>query len=323
MKRIYVSLITIITVAAIVISAIIILEELRQKRFSAFVVYSPYEIPNRQNPEQKFSLFLADLDLVKDMGFDGVKLHDVWNFWNDSLLDQAVTEMANRDLKVIIQFYCYDAQLFPQNTSRTDDHIRFFRSAATILKDNDNVLWYALFYPWHWPHRYNYIENNLTSSAYQWELQRIIDDIKEVDPETPIYLVSQSIEYYGGDPPHTLTKIVGFGYHPYSRETNNIQADDMIREYYNYWKGQAKTRDLGVYIDEWGVQTEKSKKEGFASSEDEKADMIADFVDYIYTWDIVWCYFALHDTSESDWGLVYADNTLKKSGEIMKNLLND
>jgi len=49
--------------------------------------------------------------------------------------------------------------------------------------------------------------------------------------------------------------------------------------------------------------------------------MIEDFVQYINNWNMVWSYFALHDTGESDWGLTFSNNTLKESGRKMQEVL--
>ena len=43
---------------------------------------------------------------------------------------------------------------------------------------------------------------------------------------------------------------------------------------------------------------------------------------YIFDWEIVWCYFGLHDHWESDWGIVNLDNSFKKGGEAMKASLH-
>ena len=49
--------------------------------------------------------------------------------------------------------------------------------------------------------------------------------------------------------------------------------------------------------------------------------MIKDFTSKLWNWDIVWCYYALHNRTDADWGLVYNNNTLQESGKTMKKLL--
>ena len=90
-----------------------------------------------------------------------------------------------------------------------------------------------------------------------------------------------------------------------------------------------KKRGNKVYIDEWGIQTEAgfgeykgTVKHGLASSEESKTKMIESFVDYIFDWEIIWCYFGLHDHWESDWGIVNLDDSLKRGGEAMKVALH-
>jgi len=113
----------------------------------------------------------------------------------------------------------------------------------------------------------------------------------------------------------------------YSWCTSNIVDYEKIDSWLNYFKSKGKK----AYIDEWGVQTQGASPfwleqhgqihHGHASNETMKCKMIENFVRYIRNWDIAWSYFALHDTGESDWGLAYANNTLKESGRKMLEVL--
>ena len=53
--------------------------------------------------------------------------------------------------------------------------------------------------------------------------------------------------------------------------------------------------------------------------------MIQEFLDYIDDLDIYWIYFGLHDfpKENSDWGIAYNNNTLKPSGETIKEFLTN
>jgi len=276
------------------------------------IAYYPYEV-NGHDPSKNFTQFLADLDLIKDLGFKGIKMYNVWNYWNDSILIQAVNAITAKGLKFICQFYYQKPNEFPENTNQTDDFITFVSDVASKLRSKDSLLGYALHYPWNWTES-DYVDR-LNTTEYREELQRIINAINASDSVHPIYMVSESIEYYGGTPPYNLTGIAGFGYQPYSHEVNNIQ-ETIILENYGYFK----KKGLKVYIDEWGVQT-GSLEYGNATDEMSKAEMITEFVNYTQDWKIVWCYFGLYDLLTVDWGIANTDNSLKVSGDAMKEAL--
>jgi len=277
------------------------------------IAYYPYEVSGH-NPSENYTQFLADLDLIKDMGFKGIKMHDVWNYWNANILIQAVDNITAKGLEFICQFYYPKPNEFPENTTRTDEFIAFVSDVASKLRSKESLLWYALHYPWNWTEKETYV-NKVNTTKYRGELQRIIDAIKSNDSVHPIYMVSESIEYYGGTPPYNLAGIAGFGYQPYSNEVNDIQ-ETMILENYRYFI----KKGLKVYIDEWGVQT-GSFQFGKATNETSKAEMITQFVNYTQNWKIVWCYFGLYDLLTVDWGIANTDNSLKLSGEAMKEAL--
>jgi len=278
------------------------------------IAYYPYEVSGH-NPSENYTQFLADLDLIKDLGFKGIKMHNVWNYWNANILIQAVDAIADRGLKFVCQLYYYESSEFPENTTRTDEFIAFVSDVASKLRSKDSLLWYALHYPWNWTERETYV-NKVNTNEYRKELQRIIDAISANDSVHPIYMVSESIEYYGGTPPYNLTDIAGFGYQPYSDTVDDIRKEEMILENYRYFK----EKGLNVYIDEWGVQTGLFEY-GRATNETSKAEMIIEFVNYTQNWKIVWCYFGLYDLPTVDWGIANTDNSLKLSGEAMKEAL--
>ena len=328
MNKIYGIAIAICVIVVLATFAGIINESLKPSRgspnFSAFVVYNPYVVSGH-NPKNNWTQFLADLDCIKDLGFKGVKLHSVRDFWWDGILENATRAMYARNLSVIIQLQYFGPEQFPQNTTHTDTKLNTMKKVAEQLKDEDGVLWYALLYPWYSKDRFNYIKNNMTDPMYKSELQRIINEIGSVDSNHPIYLVSDAIEYWAenytvpGVPPTNFENITGYGYMPYSRIEDNIQWNEILLKYYNFYESKCSAGQ-DVYVDEWGVQTVKCDS-GKASSETMKCQMIRDFACGFWKWDIVWCYFALHDRIDADWGLVYDNNALKESGKTMKKLL--
>ena len=292
--------------------------------FSAFVVYNPY-VPGLEdhNPKEHWNQFLANLDLIKDLGFQGVKLHNVWYFWNDGILENATRAMHARNLSFIIQLQYFGSEQFPQNTTHTNAKLDAMKKIAEQLRDEDGFLWYALLYPFpaSLTEKESYLKNNMKDPMYKSEFQRIVNEIRSVDNNHPIYLVSDAIEYWADfynvseAPPTDFENITGYGYMPYSRTEDNIQWNEIVLKYYNLYKSKCSAGQ-NVYIDEWGVQT-ANPNSGKASSETMKCQMIEDFTNKLWNWDIVWCYYALHNRTDADWGLVYNNNTLQESGKYM------
>jgi hypothetical protein len=152
-----------------------------------------------------------------------------------------------------------------------------------------------------------------------------IDVIHETDPNHKIFLISDSIDALA-TPPTDFEQIDGFGTMAYSREGLGW-VDELDTERID-WIDNYLATGKDVYIAEWGIQTLENSPNriwnyGLASNESTKTKMIQEFLDYIDDLDIYWTYFGLHDfpKENSDWGIVYNNNTLKPSGETIKEFL--
>lgn len=292
-------------------------EKIESLNVDVFVVYYPYEVDGH-NPKQNWNQFIADVNLIKSMGFKGVKLHNVWNFWNDSLIDDALDVFEAYNLSVILQLYYYEAQTFPQNDTQINAFTDYVCSLADIVK-NKSFEWYAFHYPFYYPEKENYVANNITHPKYKQALQWIINNIMAIDSNHPIYMVSESLEVYNASLPYDLEGISGFGIQPYSRKINDIQSN-YVSNLCAFYKSLGKN----VYIDEWGVQTNPFVTHGLASNEKYKIKMIEQMLNLIRNWNTTICYFGLHDLARenADWGLCYNSNILKESGKAVKKFLN-
>ena len=267
------------------------------------------------HPVHNTEQFLADLILVKDLGFEGVRLHPV--DYDDYGYRKVAEDLEDLGLKfvMVIEFNITDnVELFNQN-------INYFCNVAQELIDKPNLLWYALKYPYDWTRPYTQMEE----PNYRFQLQTMIDEIHETDPNHKIFLISGMIDTVA-TPPTDLENIDGFGIQPYSRDG---QVDKLDAERID-WIEKYRATGKEVYIAEWGVQTLENSPNrkydyGLVSNESMKVEMIKDFLHYINNWDIYWTYFGLHDyiDENSDWGIVYNDNSLKPSGVTFKKILTN
>ena len=265
------------------------------------------------HPVHDTEQFLSDLVLVKDLGFEGVRLHP--KDYEDYGYGRVADDLNDLDLKFVMVVQCWDFvddALFNQT-------IAYFRNVAQELRNKPNLLWYALDYPYDWERPHTQMED----PNYNIQLQRMIDAIHETDPNHKIFLISGMIDTVA-TPPMDFAHVDGFGIMPYSRKG---WVDELDTERI-HWIDTYRANGKEVYIAEWGVQTIENSPNrtyhyGLASNESMKVGMIQEFLDYISDWDIYWNYFGLHDfpNENSDWGIAYNSNTLKPSGETIKELL--
>lgn len=286
----------------------------RKRHHHPLIAIYPTAVPGH-DPVSNTEQFLSDLALIKDLGFEGVRLHpkdyEIYGY------GRVADDLNNLGLKFVMVVQCWN---FTDEAS-FNQTIAYFQNIAQQLKNKSNLLWYAVDYPYDWQRPYTQMED----PNYGIKLQRIIDAVHETDPYHEIYLISGMIDVVA-TPPMDFDYVDGFGIMPYSREGLMDKIDtERIR-----WIDKYRATGKEVYIAEWGVQTIENSPNrtyhyGLATNEAMKVKMIEEFIDYIYDWDIYWTYFGLHDfpLENSDWGIVYYNNTLKPSGEAIKRALTN
>jgi hypothetical protein len=292
------------------------------KKHHPLIAIYPTAVPGH-HPFYDTGQFLLDLDLVKSLGFEGVRLHQA--DYEEYGYGRVADDLNDRDLEFVMVLHSWNNSRFPENETYVDVLIAYFQNIAEQLQNKSNLLWYALDYPYDWNRPYTQLGN----PAYHSQLQRTIDAVHETDPYHQIYLISGMIDVVA-TPPMDFDHVDGFGIMPYSRE-DLIDEIDIERI---HWIDKYRATDKELYIAEWGVQTlqnspNRTYNYGLASNESTKVKMIQEFVDYIREMvdynncDIYWDYFGLHDfpMENSDWGIAYFNNTLKLSGEAMKEAL--
>ena len=284
------------------------------KKHHPLIAIYPTAVPGH-HPVHNTDQFLADLVLIKDLGFEGVRLHP--KDYEDYGYGRVADDINSLDLEFVMVVQCWDftdEALFNQT-------IAYFRNVAQQLRSKPNLLWYAVDYPYDWQKPYTQIED----PNYDFELQRMVDAIHETDPDHKIFLISGMIDTVA-TPPTDFNHVDGFGIMPYSRKGWVDELDTERIHWMDKYTGTGKE----VYIAEWGVQTIENSPNrtyhyGLTSNESMKVTMIQEFLEYIQDWDIYWNYFGLHDfyNENSDWGIVYDNNTLKPSGIAIKELLTN
>jgi len=315
----------------------------RQKRYTPYIVTYDYSW-NNMTPLNK-TRFMQNIQQAKDLGFKGIKLCNIECYYAEGYLLEAVRNISKLGLKVIIPFKWFDATYnfpypavayqniedFPDNQTQFEAFLEYVYNVTQLLRDEGNVVWFDIHYPFNWEYtRKAFWAKKIMTLGYKVALQEIINKIHEgAYWATKVFLSSELIETYTNyTMPTDFDGIAGFAFQPYSL-TKGSAGTSQLKKQYDFWTTKAKEegtrlgRTLSVYIGEWGFRTTGYGDHGYATSEDNKCQIIRQMVDYLYDWDIIWTYFGLLDfpPEAADWGIICNDGTLKPSGVAMKDAL--
>jgi hypothetical protein len=339
--RISKTLVIIVVAAIIIIAAVVgaywrfILHEAGQYKFSPYVCLTPYAYNGYKS--LNITYFEEDLDVVKNMGFCGVSLHNLQNFYYEGIIDNVMSSCLDRNLSVIVYFQFVDItkspfsrengwwsrEGFPYNTTQVDAYVDYVKNVTDTVKNFNNLDKYAIYYPFNNSNREVW-RSKIQSQSYSQSLQRIIDAIRSEDTKHGIYLIFDLWDTYPFGwydlLPKNLLGITGFSFMWYS----NIQ-DKVDVDYINMFLKYMENLHKPYFVAEWGVRTNGTGTHGWATDEASKCEMIKDFLYYMWHKDMVLAYFCLHDfpPEHADWGLIYDNQTLKPSGEAMKEMLTE
>jgi hypothetical protein len=301
--------------------------------FSVYCAVYPYSY-NNMNPLNQTD-FEMQIQKAKEIGFKGVLLWNVECFYDDGKLEWIMGLLKNCGLDVVIpvQYFnracslpfpseAWNRKGFMENDEELNLFCEYLTNVSLLVRSYVNFKGWIIYYPfnstesefWYWHERIAWI-------SYKWKLQYVIDAIRKASGH-PIYLGVELWKEYPQDLYDRLPKdfnfIDGFSFQPYNTIKDDIQKD-KIKELYLYWKKFSKN----VQIAEFGYATQNSiYTHGLASTETRKAEMIKEFLNYVKSLgfpDFV-SYFGLTDfpPENADFGLIYANYTLKPSGNAMK-----
>ena len=333
-KKGVIGIVIVIGIALGLICLLVILNQPRKARY--YVVLYPYGFNHMTSLNQ--TEFLEHLDIVVDIGFDGVALHNTECFYDEKLLDWAISECQNRNLDVLILIQYFNRSYnfpFPTEawerrgfiTSDSDLALygAYLKNVSQITAVYPNVKGYIFHYPFNASDWDFWIEQIKTYN-YTYRLQYLINCLKN---GKPIYM---SAELWGGLnsisdvyeylPKNSLNNVDGFALQGYNTAMDDIQFDFVLK-LKNYWK---KYFDE-IHIGEFGYRTwlNQTYTHGLASSEQSKANMIKEFIRKTWDWNSFVCYFGLTDFPPEgmDYGIIYNNQTLKPSAYAFKEMLKN
>ena len=292
--------------------------------------------------------FERQIQRIEEINFSGVVLHNVECFYDEENLSWVMDLLENENLSVILHIdYFNRTYHFPNFTSEAytnkkgffnDTELSLFcdyvRNVGAIMRNYTNFKGYIVYFPFESGNESDvkYWYERIGSDDYKSRYLSILKAIKEVDGH-PIW---SGVMLWSGNPteligiydklPKDLNYSQGFAFQPYNTIMDNTIMDDIqkdkIKELYDYWKKYGEAQ-----IGEFGYCTYGNITHGKASSEDSKANMIKEFLNYMKAlgYKGFVCYFGLTDfpPENADFGIIYDNYTLKESGEAFKGWIEE
>ncbi len=282
------------------------------------VAYTPTE--SSQNPT--LAQIFTDLESVRQLGFDGVKLWNTNELYQRGWLAEVLSKAESLSLRVnVVYQFNQTNDVFPPSESATDAMKVTIGRIASVTQSSHAVVWNSLFAPFDW----NMTETNrqaiVRSQNYQNTLEELLATIAESDPAHQVRVS------FDGDPRigfPFLKNARGYGIMPYSLSLDDIDIA-RTRAFVAYFAPDGKP----VYIDEWGLHTTDHLRHGRVSNEEQKARRLVEFARFTEASHLDWTYFMLIDRVQSisfergvDWGLLNLDRTPRRSGSALASYLH-
>ncbi|MEM0357684.1 MAG: hypothetical protein QXL77_04840 [Candidatus Bathyarchaeia archaeon] len=284
-----------------------------QPKALVFLAYSPYWFQYFKG--NNWTQVARDLELIKLMGFDGVRIH--YEYVVELGLVERLLECTQRlGLKVIWATHAtYWNNKFPTRDFPNETIVQSYKAELRIIANASSkyshVLYISVFYPIPFP--------AVAGITYEECLQRISsadfnDAIKDIVAYVKSFGVKCTVESEGiprDFPVKFIENADGYGIQPFSTRKDDIDAQHIL-DYAAYFEKSGKE----VFIGEYGFRTWKPAHHwdfGMVSCEATKAELIKQYFEFASSRFEIITYFAMYD-GDGGWGLVNDDGTLRLSG---------
>ncbi|MEM3463750.1 MAG: hypothetical protein QXL91_02705 [Candidatus Bathyarchaeia archaeon] len=278
-----------------------------------FLAYSPYWFQYFRG--NNWTHVVRDLELIKLMGFDGVRIH--YEYVVELGLVEPLLEHTQRlGLKVIWATHAtYWNNKFPTRDFPNETIVQNYKAELRVIANASakypHVLYVSVFYPIPFP--------AVTGITYDECLQRISSDefnnaLKDIVSFVKSFSVKCTVESEGipwDFPVKFIENADGYFIQPFSTKKDDIDAQHIL-DYASYFEKSGKK----VFIGEYGFRTWKPAHHwdfGMVSCEAAKAELIKQYFDFASGCFEIITYFAMYD-GDGGWGLVNNDGTLRLSG---------
>ncbi len=278
-----------------------------------FLAYSPYWFQYYRG--NNWTDVARDLELIKMMGFDGVRIHYEYVV-EYGLVERLLNYTRYLGLKVIWATHAtywnnkYPTKDFP-NATIVENYKAELSQIANASSRYSHVLYVSVFYPIPFAEvsgiTHEECLQHINSTEFNAALENIVAFVKSfgikcavesegIPKDFPVKLIENADAYF---------------IQPYSTIKDDIDAQHIL-DYAAYFEKSGKE----VYIGEYGFRTWKPAHHwdfGMVSCEGAKAGLIQQFFDFASSRFEIITYFAMYD-GDGGWGLVNNDGTLRLSG---------
>ena len=264
------------------------------------IAYSPVEIWSGEIYAMRDTLkkLKADIELIKSIGFNSIKLWGVEWLLKEGLLDDFLAYCEEKEIAVFIPTMPpYDsARYIDPSPDKWQTYLKLLRTLAETAKTYKSVIFYAIWQP--------LFCDVIDENEFKELMETAVATVKEVDPNHMVSVFSDYPPDWAMLPKTWSENVTLVGVQPYSLIRDEIDKDRII-SYIQYYEGGPP-----VYIDEWGFRTYAQPNGGTHSLTERKCENIVEFIYVTRTLPILgWSYFMLRDKWEGDWGIIGFEST--------------
>lgn len=285
-----------------------------------FLAYSPYWFQYYRG--RNWTDVARDLELIKLMGFDGVRIH-YEHVVEYGLVERLLNYTQHLGLKVIWATHAtywnnkYPTKDFPNETI-VKNYKEELRAIANASSKYSHVLYISIFYPIPFPEVCNITYNECLQRINSSDFNEALEDIAAFVKSFGVKCAMESEGIPKDFPVHFISSSDAYFIQPYPTKWNDIDLQNILN-----WKSYFEKSGKKVHIGEYGFRTWKPEKHwefGMASNDTIKAELIEQYFSFANTQFEIITYFAMYD-GDGGWGLLNPDGTIRLSGWSASNWL--
>jgi len=278
-----------------------------------FLAYSPWWFQYHRG--NNWTHVAKDLELIKLMGFDGVRIH-YENVVKLGLVESLLNYTQYLGLKVIWATHAtYWNVKFPTRDFPNETIVQSYKAELRTIAGNSSryphVLYVSVFYPIPFPAVANITYEECMQRVNSAEFNNAMRDIVAYVKSFGVKCAVESEGIPWDFPVRFIENADGYFIQPFSTRKDDIDAQHIIN-YAAYFEKSGKK----VFIGEYGFRMWRPAHHwdfGMVSCEAAKAMLIKQYFDFASSRFEIITYFAMYD-GDGGWGLVNNDGTLRLSG---------
>jgi len=302
-----------LSLAIIIITSLFLIGYYRRPKALVFLAYAPYWFQYFRG--NNWTDVARDLDLIKYMGFDGVRIHYEYVV-EYGLVEQLLNYTRDLGLKVIWATHAtcwnnkYPTGNFPNETI-VNNYKEELRAIANASSKYPHVLFISVFYPIPFTEvsgiSYEEVVQHIHSQNFNEAMKDIVSYVKSFGVKCAVESEGIPEDF----PVNFIDNADAYFIQPYSKKWNDIDIQNILG-----WKSYFEKSSKPVHIGEYGFRTWKPLGHwdfGMVSNDTIKADLIKQYFSRASNEFKIITYFAMYD-GDGGWGLLNQDGSIRLSG---------